>query len=72
MFAEWPVTEGHVVSVTKTEKGVDIMYDFEYGGRRLGGTSTLKIGSPAAEYSPGQAIAVHYDPLNPDRSKLIQ
>jgi|GEM_PF-2874786 len=47
MFAEWPVTEGHVVSVTGTESGTGIMYDFEDGGRRPGGVSSLKQRSPA-------------------------
>lgn len=71
-FAKWPVTEGRVVSINKTEAGADVMYDFQCEGRRLGGRAFLKPRSPHTDWSPGQIIAVRYDPLNPNESNLLQ
>jgi hypothetical protein len=71
LFDEWPVTEGRVVSIARTESGMDVMYEFQCGDGRLGGTASLKQRFPMAELSPGQTIAVRYDPLNPDESELI-
>ncbi len=40
------------------------MYDFVYGGKRLGGTAAVKRSETSiAEYAPGQPVAVRYDPL---------
>jgi hypothetical protein len=72
LFIKWPAAEGHIVSVTNTESSNVIMYDFTYGGESFGGTASLKWNKIAtAEYSPGQPIAVLYDPLNPHESRLI-
>lgn len=45
------------------------MYDFQHEGKRIGGTTSLKR-SNAAEYEPGQPLAIRYDPLNPGESKI--
>jgi len=70
-FIEWPVTEGRIISITRTESSDVIMYDFRSGGESFGGTASLKkaeIGT--AECAPGQPIAIRFDPLNPRESKI--
>jgi hypothetical protein len=71
LFAEWPVTEGRVVAIAKTESGADVMYDFQCEGKRVGGTTSVKQRSPLAELSAGQAITVRYDPLNLGESEPV-
>ncbi len=61
---------GQIVSIAQTASGADVMYDFQCEGRRLGGAASLKPRSQHTELSPGRTVAVRYDPLNPNQSKL--
>jgi hypothetical protein len=69
-FTEWHVAPGHIVSVEETDTGRVVMYDFQFGDERLGGTAREKLADAARSYFPGQALFVRYDPLNPGQSKI--
>jgi hypothetical protein len=70
-FVDWKVAQGHVVSVSGTDSGYAVVYDFQYGDERVGGTARVKTGeSVGPDYSLGQSIRVRYDPLNPNVSKI--
>ncbi|MGO9239834.1 MAG: DUF3592 domain-containing protein [Bryobacteraceae bacterium] len=72
LFVEWPEAEGSVVSVDQTGSRQSISYSYQHQGEVYGGTASLGRGETvAAGYAPGQAIAVRYDPLNPDKSKIL-
>ena len=70
LLAKWPVAAGRVVSITKTESGIDVMYEFQGEEGRLGGMASLAASSCGRAVA-GQTIAVRYDPLNPGESELI-
>ena len=70
-FTVWPTTKGRVVSAAQFDSSSVIIYSFELGGETFGRTITLKGNETGQNYSEGQCVRVCYDPLNPDRSKLI-
>jgi Protein of unknown function (DUF3592) len=70
LFVEWPTTEGRVGAVEQADSRSIITYSFELGGETFGGTTTLKQ-SGTDPYSEGQCVTVSYDPLNPDKSRVV-
>lgn len=70
LFVEWPTTEGRVGSASQEGLRSIITYSFELGGESYGGATTIR--SVDARYSEGQQVRVAYDPLNPDRSKVLR
>jgi hypothetical protein len=69
-FVEWPTTEGRVGSAAPDGSHSVITYSFERGRDTFGGATTLKSNN-VIPYSEGQRATVAYDPLNPDRSKVL-
>lgn len=70
LFIEWPTTEGRVGSVVQDGSHLVITYNFELGRDTFGGATSLKS-KETIRYSESQRITVAYDPLNPDRSKVL-
>ena len=70
LFVERPTTEGRVGSVAQDGSHSVITYHFELGQDAFGGATSVKS-TDAIRYSEGQQIRVAYDPLNPDRSKVV-
>jgi len=70
LYAEWPIAEGNVVSVSDRGRHVIVGYSYKHGSDSLGGTASLKRSELVGEFSPGDPIAISYDPLNPKRSKI--
>ena len=73
LFAKWPETKGHLISITNSDRGETIVYSFDCGGETFGGTTLRRRerDSELESYSPGQHLSISYDPLNPERSKVI-
>ncbi len=70
LFAEWPIAEGKVVSVADRDTRVSLSYNYKHGSDSFGGTGSLKRSELVGEFSPGDSIAISYDPLNPKKSKI--
>lgn len=69
LFVEWPTTEGRVGSASQDGFHSIVTYSFELGGESYGGATTIR--SVDVSYSEGQQVRVAYDPLNPDRSRVL-
>jgi hypothetical protein len=71
LFIDWPTIEGRVVSVAQLDLHPVISYVFEIRGETYGGTATPKVSHANASYLEGESVTVYYDPLNPDRSRVL-
>jgi hypothetical protein len=73
MFVEWPEAQGRLISITDSDRGEVIAYSFDCEGETFGGNALhrRKRNGKPDQFSPGQYLSVRYDPLNPDRSKVI-
>jgi toxin ParE1/3/4 len=70
LFAEWPIAKGNIVSVADRGTRVILGYSYKHGSDSLGGAASLKRRELLREFSPGDSIAISYDPLNPKKSKI--
>ena len=70
LFVQWPTTEGRVGSVVQDGSHSLISYSFEMGQDTFGGATSVES-NDAIRYSEGPRVMVAYDPLNPDKSKVI-
>ncbi len=70
LFAEWSIAEDCVVSIADAGSRVKLSYSYKHGMDSFGGVATVKRSELPASYSRGQPIAVSYDPLNPNKSKV--
>jgi hypothetical protein len=70
LFVQWPITEGQVGSVVRDGSHSVVSYSFEVGQDTFGGGTPVKS-NDAIRYSEGYRVMVAYDPLNPDKSKII-
>lgn len=70
LYVEWPITEGLVVSVLNAGPRAKLSYSYKHGVDSFSGVAALKRSDLTPSYSPGQSIAVSYDPLNPKKSKI--
>jgi hypothetical protein len=70
LYVEWPITEGLVVSVEDAGSRAKLSYSYKHEGDSFGGTASLKRSELVGEFSPGDTIAISYDPLNPKKSKI--
>jgi hypothetical protein len=79
--SSWPIIEGRVL-FSKTSSGnsagnhqTEIRYEYVLRGRRYGGAASLlarhdQSFALSKAHPEGQAIEVHYDPANPERSVI--
>jgi hypothetical protein len=79
--SSWPTTEGRVL-FSKTSSGnsagnyrTEIRYEYVLAGQRYGGAASLlgrhdRSLALSKSHPTGQAIEVHYDPANPERSVI--
>ena len=70
LFAEWPITEGWIVSIADSGPRANLSYSYNRGMDSFSGTAWFKRSELTGEYSPGDPVAISYDPLNPNRSKI--
>jgi hypothetical protein len=70
LYLEWPMVEGHIVSIVEVGSRVTLNYSYKLGNGSYGGAASLKPSDLPVEPSPGHLIMVSYDPLNPDKSKI--
>jgi hypothetical protein len=72
---DWPTTNGTVgTSQEKSASRWAVSYDYEFDGKRWGGTATVKSIPGLAikdAYPDGASIIVRFDPLNPKNSAVV-
>lgn len=65
------MAQGHVTSVAYDGPRAKLSYDFTYGADRFGGTAWVKRRVMRDDWAEGQSLDVIFDPLNPNRSRIL-